>query len=414
LTFPLPSGAFITGLAMDRNADNHLVDAVSVPKEKARQAFEIEATKKVEQKSVAVAEVSEGNVFKTRVSSIRPHGGTKLIRLTFISPMSFASKDSLHSSYSFEQSDFFNSKQSNANITVNIALWIYSKSNHNISTSLHVLDKLSDKLSIVTIPISNTFAHPSLLGSETFSSLRQKTSNLDIDAMEITNSPKQFIREYRWHGNTSQYSPKSLRLEVGVDPVPLVADAGVKSTCQPILSAHSVALDKDLIEPTTDTKITIALFARLPLEFVQALFNRIAPSQANSGSRSSQPTRIGIYWDISQSRSPLKSSEARKARELEVELIKSVVQQFISTVNTIDIYYFNHKVELKPKSLPIQTFLEKCKVRVAIQNSKKIRLLILLHYCSIILLTLRKLFIKVEPISVICAFLVNLSIAKTV
>jgi Ca-activated chloride channel family protein len=81
LTFPLPENATVSGYALD--VGGTLVDAVTVPRETARVAFETESRKRVDP---GIVEQVKGNNFRTRIFPI-PAKGTRTIRVQYVSDL---------------------------------------------------------------------------------------------------------------------------------------------------------------------------------------------------------------------------------------------------------------------------------------------------------------------------------------
>jgi len=79
LTFPLPSGATVSGYALD--VDGAMVDGVVVDKQKARQVFEEEVRKGIDP---GLVEKVAGAAYRTRVFPI-PSKGTRTVRITWVS-----------------------------------------------------------------------------------------------------------------------------------------------------------------------------------------------------------------------------------------------------------------------------------------------------------------------------------------
>lgn len=339
LSIVLPSAqAFITGLAMDRNGDDVLIDAVSIPKEKARQAFEIEATKKVERKQAALAEVSQGNIFRTRISSIRRNGGTKLIRIKFISPLSIL-PGRQHLTYGYEVAEFLQSRHSGSAFVLGIT--VLTSVNHTVRVE-------------VTLPSAAISLSPTT------------TTTLDSPFTQIgqhsASDEHLACHEYSWSSFTS-IQPSNLRVEV---------KQGEKLR-QPVpsLLAEPFVRDTDLIQATTSAEVvnssqsaSIAVLARIPFDLIQDSFGRLRSLSLSTSSTSltsnRNPTRIGVFWDISLSRSPRKSLSSREARQMEVAILRTLIDALranppahFAQVHYVDIYYFNHTVNPQPTTLSL-------------------------------------------------------------
>jgi hypothetical protein len=82
LIFPLPENATVCSYWLD--VDGKLVEAVTVEKPKAQQAFEAEKYRKVDP---GLVEKVRGNVFRTRVYPI-PWHGTRMVRVEYIGELS--------------------------------------------------------------------------------------------------------------------------------------------------------------------------------------------------------------------------------------------------------------------------------------------------------------------------------------
>ena len=81
LFFPLPEGATVSGYALD--IAGKMVDGVVVPKDKARQVFEIEVRKGIDP---GLVEWVKGSNFKTRVFPIPPKG-TRTIMVRYVTQL---------------------------------------------------------------------------------------------------------------------------------------------------------------------------------------------------------------------------------------------------------------------------------------------------------------------------------------
>ena len=80
LAFPLPEGAAVSGYALDINGE--MADAVPVPKDTARVVFETEVRRGVDP---GLVEQTQGNNFRTRIYPLPANGGTRTVRLSFVS-----------------------------------------------------------------------------------------------------------------------------------------------------------------------------------------------------------------------------------------------------------------------------------------------------------------------------------------
>ena len=81
LFFPLPEGATVSGYALD--IEGKMVDGVVVPKDKARQVFEIEVRKGIDP---GIVEWVKGSNFKTRVFPIPPKG-TRTVMVRYVTQL---------------------------------------------------------------------------------------------------------------------------------------------------------------------------------------------------------------------------------------------------------------------------------------------------------------------------------------
>mgnify|MGYP002630837695 CR=1 FL=1 len=81
LTFPLPSGATVSGYALD--VDGALVEGVVVDKQKARQVFEAEVRKGIDP---GLVEKVAGAAYRTRVFPI-PARGSRTVRVSWVSEL---------------------------------------------------------------------------------------------------------------------------------------------------------------------------------------------------------------------------------------------------------------------------------------------------------------------------------------
>jgi len=81
LIFPLPDNATVCGYALD--IDGELVDGVIVPKQQARMILEMEIRKGVDP---GLIEQVQGNVYKTRVYPIPPHG-SRTVQISYTSEL---------------------------------------------------------------------------------------------------------------------------------------------------------------------------------------------------------------------------------------------------------------------------------------------------------------------------------------
>jgi tetratricopeptide (TPR) repeat protein len=82
LTLPLPEGATVAGYGIDVNGV--MVDGVAVGKQQARQIYEKEIRKSVDP---GIVEHVGGNNFRTRVFPIAPNGGTRTVKITYVSDL---------------------------------------------------------------------------------------------------------------------------------------------------------------------------------------------------------------------------------------------------------------------------------------------------------------------------------------
>lgn len=86
LVFPLPDRGVVCGYAID--VGGALADAVVVPKEEARVAFENEVRRGVDP---GLVEKVRGNVYKTRVYPV-PANGTRTVRIVYNAPLAMTGK----------------------------------------------------------------------------------------------------------------------------------------------------------------------------------------------------------------------------------------------------------------------------------------------------------------------------------